>query len=464
MYALAKPWIENWNPEDETFWAATGAGVARRNLIFSIFAEFLGFSVWVLWSVTAAQLNKAGFNFTTGQLYTLVAVPALVGATVRIPYTLAVSKFGGRNWTVFSALILLAPVAMHSALVTNPSTPFWLMLVGGALAGLGGGNFASSMANISYFYPDKRKGFALGINAAGGNLGVAISQGLTPFVVTWSWLAIGSGSQGNAGLFLQNAGRLWVPFILAAAVCSWLFMDNLRVSKASLRDQVAVVKRKHTWTITLIYIASFGTFVGYSAGLPLLMKTEFPGVSLSLAFLGPLVGALGRPVGGWIADKVGGAKVTVATISGMLLTTMGLLYTLTNKDNPAAFSAFLGLSVVLFAFSGLGNGATYQMIPMSFKKFHLGQMKEDDVDARKKALLSAKLETSAAVGFIGAVGAYGGWLVPQTFGLSISMTGSPFRALEAIMVLYVIALLVVWRKFLRPELVQSRRVLAEVDA
>ncbi|MGH3849579.1 MAG: MFS transporter, partial [Pseudonocardiaceae bacterium] len=163
---MARPWIEDWHPDDDVFWARTGQRIARRNLAFSIFAEFLGFTVWLLWSVTAVRLSKAGFNFSTSQLFTLVSVPALVGATVRFPYTFAVPRFGGRTWTTISAGLLLIPIALLVILVSNPGTPFWLFLVGAATAGLGGGNFASSMANISYFYPDKRKGLALGLNAA----------------------------------------------------------------------------------------------------------------------------------------------------------------------------------------------------------------------------------------------------------------------------------------------------------
>lgn len=461
---MSRRWIEDWNPENEEFWEEQGARIARRNLIFSILAEFLGFSVWVLWSVTAAQLNRAGFSFSTGQLYTLVAVPALVGATVRIPYTLAVARFGGRNWTIFSALLLLLPVALHSMLVSNLSTPYWALLIGAATAGFGGGNFASSMSNIANFYPDRRKGFALGVNAAGGNMGVAVSQALAPLVITWGWLAVFRGPQGSSGLFLQNAGLLWVPFILIAAGCAWFFMDNLRVGRATLRDQFAIVKRKHTWTITLIYVATFGSFVGYSAGLPLMMKTEFPSFSLSLAFLGPLVGSLARPVGGWISDRFGGARVAFVTLIGMLLVSMGLIHFLTNKAQPGAFTNFLALSVVLFAFAGLGNGAVYQMIPASFRKFHLQQCGEEGIDARNRALLLAKRETAAAVGFIGAVAAYGGWLIPQIFGLSISTTGSPHRALEAIMGLYLVCLVVLWRNYLRDDSTLVRTRLAEAEA
>ncbi len=461
---MAKAWIEDWNPEDDHFWDQKGRFVARRNLVFSIFAEFLGFSVWVLWSITAAQLNRAGFDFNTSQLYTLVAVPALVGATVRIPYTLAVARFGGRNWTVVSALLLLVPVSLHVLMVSNPSTPFWMLLAGGALAGLGGGNFASSMANISHFYPDRKKGLALGVNAAGGNLGVAVSQGLTPLVVGWGWLAVVGGPQADGTLFLQNAGLLWVPFILASAVGAWLFMDNLRVARAPFRQQIGVMKRRQTWSITLIYVATFGTFVGFSAGLPMMMRSEFPHVGLSLAFLGPLVGSLARPLGGWIADRIGGGRLTFRTIIGMLLATAGLMVCLTNKQNPNAFPIFLTLSVVLFAFSGLGNGATYQMIPSTLRTFHLQRARAEGPDTTDVALVRAKTETSAAVGFIGAVGAYGGWIIPQSFGISISLTGTPFRALELIMALYVLCLMVLWRGFLRPDQVPVPPRLAEAEA
>ncbi|MGH2708826.1 MAG: MFS transporter, partial [Actinomycetota bacterium] len=320
---MSRPWIEHWNPEDDAFWEREGKAVARRNLTFSIFAEFLGFLVWVLWSVTAARLNEAGFNFSTSQLFTLVAAPALVGATVRFPYTLAVPRFGGRNWTVVSALLLLLPTSLLAVLVSNPSTPYWVFLLGAATAGLGGGNFASSMANISFFYPDRKKGFALGLNAAGGNLGVAVAQLLAPLVVMTGVFAVVGGSQAGGTLFLQNAGLIWIPFILAAAICARLFMDNLRVARSSLADQAVIVKRKQTWIMAWLYIGTFGSFIGYSAGLPLLMKTQFPNVALSIAFLGPLVGSLSRPVGGWLSDRLGGARVTFVTFSSMIPAVLG---------------------------------------------------------------------------------------------------------------------------------------------
>ncbi|MDP8987397.1 MAG: MFS transporter, partial [Actinomycetota bacterium] len=193
-------WIERWEPDDEAFWTSTGRRIARRNLRLSIFAEFLGFSVWLLWSVVATRLNEAGFDLSSSQLFTLVAVPALVGATLRFPYTFAVPRFGGRNWTVASALLLLVPTVLLAVLVGDPSTPYWALLAGAATAGVGGGNFASSMANISFFFPEREKGWALGLNAAGGNLGVAVLQLVAPVVVA-----------AGAGLHLARAGLMWVP-------------------------------------------------------------------------------------------------------------------------------------------------------------------------------------------------------------------------------------------------------------
>ncbi|MBA3369865.1 MAG: MFS transporter, partial [Thermoleophilaceae bacterium] len=229
-------WISDWKPDDETFWRERGSAIARRNLTFSIFAEFLGFSVWLLWSIVAANLNDAGFDYTVGQLFWLVSVPALVGATLRFPYTFAVARFGGRNWTVVSALLLLIPVVLLVVMVGDPGTPYGLMLLAAATAGFGGGNFASSMVNISYFYPDDRKGFPLALNAAGGNIGVAVVQAFVPLVITVAIV----GGQAGGGPFLVNAGLLWIPLILLAAGCAWFFMNNLKVSTSEFREQLSV--------------------------------------------------------------------------------------------------------------------------------------------------------------------------------------------------------------------------------
>lgn len=447
---MPKPWIEHWDPEDEVFWADEGRGIARRNLVFSIFAEFLGFAVWVLWSVTAAKLNEAGFDFSTSQLFTLVAVPALVGATVRFPYTLAVPRFGGRNWTVVSALLLLVPVVLLAVMVSNPGTPYWMFLIGGATAGLGGGNFASSMANISFFYPTRRKGFALGLNAAGGNIGVAVAQLIVPIAVTASAIAFVGGPQGTDGsLYLQNAGLMWIPFILVAAACALLYMDNLKLSRASLKEQAIIVTRGQTWVMSWLYIGTFGSFIGYSAGLPLLISTQFPEANLSIAFLGPLVGSLSRPLGGWLADRLSGARVTFATFAAMLLAVIGVIFFLVNRSEPYAFPGFITTFIVLLMLTGIGNGSTYRMIPMIYRAIHTSGIDESDRLTEAEAKATADKETAAALGFIGAVGAYGGWLIPQGYALSASLTGGPLAALYALVLLYVSCLGLTWWHYLR---------------
>lgn len=443
-------WIHYWNPDDEEFWEHEGRSVARRNLIFSIFAEFLGFSVWLLWSVTAVHLNAAGFDFSTSQLFTLVSVPALIGATMRFPYTVAVPRFGGRNWTVVSALGLLVPVIALVVMVSTPSTPYWAFLIGAGLAGLGGGNFASSMANISFFYPDDKKGFPLGLNAAGGNIGVAVVQLVVPVVITMSVLAVVGGAQGAGGtLFLQNAGLIWIPFILAAAVCAWCFMDNLRVSQSPLREQAVILRRKHTWIMSWLYVGTFGSFIGYSAGLPLLITTQFPDVTLSVAFLGPLVGSLVRPVGGWLADKLGGARVTFAAFLAMIPAVLGVNFFLAHKSEPYGFAGFFGMFLVLFVLSGVGNGSTFRMIPLIFRAQHLRDAEGKGAEAKGRAIATARRETAAVLGFSSAIGAYGGWLIPQSYGLSAALTGGPQAALNGFIAFYATCLLLTWWHYLR---------------
>ncbi|MGZ4632361.1 MAG: MFS transporter, partial [Actinomycetes bacterium] len=242
-----KGWIDHWEPEDPAFWETTGKAVARRNLVLSIIVEHLGFSVWVLWSIVAVNLDSVGFGFTESQLFWLVAVPNLVGATLRLPYTFAVPRFGGRNWTVVSALLLVVPALALAWAVSDPSTSFATMLACAALAGLGGGNFASSMTNISWFFPEKQKGWALGLNAAGGNIGVAVVQ--APFVVAAVVTA-------GAGLHLERAGLMWVPLVLLAAAAAWRWMDNLSVAQSDLGSSAAAARRPHTWVMSVLYIGT----------------------------------------------------------------------------------------------------------------------------------------------------------------------------------------------------------------
>jgi NNP family nitrate/nitrite transporter-like MFS transporter len=450
-------WIAEWNPEDEQFWQARGKSIARRNLIWSIVAENLGFSIWLIWSVTAAQLPKVGFQYTTDQLFQLVALPGLVGALMRFPYTFAVPKFGGRNWTIVSALLLFVPTLALCALVTRPETPFWLMAAAAATAGLGGGNFASSMANISFFYPDREKGFALGLNAAGGNIGVSTVQLLVPIIVGWGWVNLYLGEPaGPQGLYLQNAGLIWLPLIAIAVFGAYRYMDNLASARSSFRDQLVVAQRKHTWIMAWLYIGTFGSFIGYAAAFPLLLKTQFPDVTANLAFLAPLVGSIARPLGGLLADKVGGARVTFWNFVAMGVLSLGVVH----FTNTRQIAGFLGMFLLLFVTTGLGNGSTYRMIPVIFRKEKLRQASGGGPEAEAAALKTARIESAAVLGFVSAIGACGGYLIPSSFGSSIKATGSPHLALSAFVMFYVSCIALTWVYYIRKPKAEPTRSVA----
>ena len=437
-------WISEWNPEDETFWNSRGKFIARRNLIWSIIAEHIGFSVWLIWSIVATKLPQAGFHYSTEELFQLVALPGLIGSLMRFPYTFAVTTFGGRNWTIFSAAVLFIPTLALAYFVSQPNTPFWLMLLVASTAGLGGGNFASSMANISFFYPDRMKGWALGLNAAGGNIGVSSVQLLTPMLMGIGLINLYQATPVG-GVYLQNAGLMWVLPLAVAVFGAVFFMNNLTSAKSSIRDQLAIVKRKHTWIMSFIYIGTFGSFIGYSAAFPLLIKTQFPSVTIGIAFLGPLVGSLARPLGGLLADKVGGAIVTFWNFIAMAAATIGVLYFVGTKD----FLGFLAMFLILFVTTGVGNGSTYRMIPSIFREQSLHKARGKGDAARAVALKAASIESGAALGFIGAIGACGGYLIPSGFGKSIALTGGPQLALVVYLVFYATCLGLTWWFYLR---------------
>jgi MFS transporter, NNP family, nitrate/nitrite transporter len=409
--------IDDWRPEDERFWASTGRRVARRNLACSIFAQHLGFTVWVLWSVVVLNLDAAGLPMSVSESFWLVSVPNLVGAAVRIPYTLAVPRFGGREWTVVSTVVLLLPASLLAFLVPTDwlreqshGTQFTVLLVCAALAGLGGGNFSSSMANISFFYPERHKGVALGLNAAGGNLGVAVVQVAVPLVVV---AGVPAGQ-----VDLANAGLVWLPLLVLAAVCAWLFMDSLTLAKTDLRPYVAAMKERQTWVIAALYVGTFGSFIGFSFALPLVIRNTFPEFLAAhpfirdylagLGFLGALVGSLSRPLGGWLADRHGGARITLWTFAGMGLATGVAALGVQHRSFPLFLSAFL----VVFLLSGIGNGATYRMIPMIFGVLARRHATGGDLDA---TLIDYKRRAAAVIGIVGAVGAFGGFAVQQVF-------------------------------------------------
>ncbi len=430
-------WIDHWEPEDETFWKTTGRRVAARNLLFSIFAEHLGFSIWLLWSVVVVSLPAAGFAFSVDQLFWLVALPNLVGSALRLPYTFAVPRFGGRTWTVVSALLLAIPTGLLVLAVSNENTPFWMFLVVAATAGVGGGNFASSMTNISFFFPERRKGIGLGLNAAGGNLGTSTVQFGVPMVV-----ALAGGS-------LAFAGLMWLPLIVVAAAVAWLFMDNLTVSKAPVQGQLGACRRPHTWVMSFLYIGTFGSFIGYSAAYPLLAKTVFPeSGALKYAFLGAMLGSLIRPVGGLMADRWGGARVTFWVFAVMV----GGMALLLAAVNAHSIGLFIAAFAVLFGTSGVGNGSTYRMIPAIFRT----QGERDETAGVPNARKVALTEAGAAIGIISAVGAFGGFLIPRAYGTALSMTGSVAAAVIGYAVFYALCLAVTWWFYLRRQLLVAK--------
>jgi MFS transporter, NNP family, nitrate/nitrite transporter len=438
-------WISEWDPENNEFWESIGKYIARRNLIWSVVAEHLGFSIWLLWSIVATKLAAVGFHYTTDQLFQLVAVPGLIGSLMRFPYAFAPAMFGGRNWTIFSAAVLFIPTLALAYFVTQPATPFWLMLTVAATAGLGGGNFASSMANISFFYPDRMKGWALGLNAAAGNIGVSVVQFLTPLLLGFGFVSLYLATPAGDGLYLQNAGLMWIVPLTVAVIGAYLFMNNLISARSSLKEQLVILKRKHTWVMSYIYIGTFGSFIGYSAAFPLLLKTQFPAITVGIAFLGPLVGSLSRPFGGLIADKIGGATVTFWNFIAMGAATLGVMYFVDHKQ----FAGFLTMFLALFVLTGIGNGSTYRMIPSIFREQKLSETTRQGETGRALAFRAAGLEAAAALGFIGAIGAIGGYLIPRGFGASIAATAGPYLALEVFLAFYVTCIWLTWWYYLR---------------
>ena len=449
---MSKYLLNRWEPENTQFWKATGEQVANRNLWISIPALMLAFIVWSLWSVVVVNLDKGGFHFSKNQLFWLTALPALSGATLRIFYSFLVPIFGGRRFTAISTASLLIPALGMGFALRDPSTSYTTLLALALLCGLGGANFSSSMANISFFFPKERKGFATGMNAGIGNLGVSVVQFVTPIVIT---TAVFSGVLGDGqtyveagverSIWLQNAGFVWVPLIVAASLAAWYGMNDIADAKASFREQAVIFGRLHNWLMCILYVGTFGSFIGFSAGLALLTKAEFPAINpTAYAFLGPLAGALTRPVGGWISDRLGGARVTLWTFVAMIAAVFGVIAFLPHNGVGGNFGGFLAMFIVLFALTGIGNGSTFRMIPVIFQTQHQRAAKGRGAAAQHRALSEAGKESAAVLGFSGAMGAYGGFFIPKSFGTAISLTGSPVAALHCFIGFYVVCTFITW--------------------
>jgi NNP family nitrate/nitrite transporter-like MFS transporter len=444
--------LAEWKPEDPEFWASKGRAIARRNLWISIPALLLAFVIWMVWSVVVAKLPAVGFKFTTDQLFWLAAMPGLSGATLRIFYSFMPPIFGGRLWTSVSTWSLMVPAVGIGLAVQSPDTPYIFFLSLALLCGLGGGNFASSMANISFFFPKAEKGNALALNAGLGNLGVSVGQFVIPLVITtgvFGWLGgePQAAAAGASKLWLQNAGFIWVPFIAISAFAAWFGMHDIADMRASFADQAVIFKRKHNWVMCLLYTGTFGSFIGYSAAFPLLAKMQFPDVdSLKLVFLGPLVGAISRSATGRLSDRYGGGRVTFWVFALMILAVLGVVYFLSIKDQPGAFWGYFATFMVLFFATGVGNASTFQMIP-AIMRTEMPRLEPSlTVPARQK---QAEMESAAIIGFTSAVAAYGAFFIPKAYGTSIALTGGTQTALWCFIAFYVVCLVVTWAFYTR---------------
>ncbi|MFA5915121.1 MAG: NarK family nitrate/nitrite MFS transporter [Burkholderiales bacterium] len=449
--------LTRWDPEDAAFWESEGRPVASRNLAISIPSLTLGFAVWMVGSVVVVNLPSVGFRFSTEQLFWLAALPALCGATLRIFYSFMVPIFGGRRWTAISTASLLLPALGIGFAVKDPATAYTTFVILALLCGFGGGNFASSMANINFFFPKAQKGTALGLNAGLGNLGVSLVQFVVPLVITAGVFgALGGepqtwtrGSEVKQ-MWLQNAGFVWVPFICVCALAAWFGMNDLATARASFAEQAVIFKRKHNWIMCWLYLGTFGSFIGYSAGFPLLIKSQFPQINaLSYAWLGPLVGALIRPFGGWLSDKLGGAKVSFWTFIAMALGVLGVLYFLPQGGQGGNFYGFLLMFMLLFTTAGVGNGSTFRMIPVIFLNERQRAAAGKGREAEEQALRDANKEAAAVLGFTSALGAYGGFFIPMSYGVAISLFGGPAYALYMFIVFYVTCIALTWWYYAR---------------
>jgi NNP family nitrate/nitrite transporter-like MFS transporter len=448
------PVLKDWRPEDPKFWAEGGKRIAARNLWISVPNLLLAFAVWMVWSMIVAKLKLVGFKFTTEQLFWLTALPALSGATLRVFYSFMVPIFGGRRWTALATLSLLIPAIGIGIVVQHPETPYGVFILLALACGLGGGNFASSMANISFFFPKAEKGNALAINAGFGNLGVSVMQFLVPVVIGLAMFGPLTGAPQvvvdhgvRSLIWLQNAAFVWVPFILVATVAAWFGMNDIASAKASLATQAAIFKRRHNWIMCWLYLGTFGSFLGFAAAFPLLTKTLFPSILvLKVAFLGPLVGAASRALTGWVSDKFGGERVTQWSFIALVLGVLGVLHGVGAFGSAPAFPVFFASFLWLFFWTGVGNASTFQMIPAIMRQDMARLMPGATPEARLKA---GETESAAIVGFTSAVGAFGGFFIPLAFGNSLKATGSAQTALFVFLAFYLSCVAINWAFYAR---------------
>ena len=420
----------DWRPNDEEFWNSTARPIAWKTLWITTFCLLLSFTTWFMVSAIVVKLSGIGFKLTPQQLFWLTAMPGLAAGTLRIVHTFLIPVFGTRKTVSISTLLLLIPAIGWGMAISNPATSYGTFLLLAFLAGLGGGNFSSFMPSTSLFFPKKKLGTALGIQAGVGNFGVSVAQFLIPVIIGISMVGTSqtfhdAKSGKTAEVFLQNAAFLWVPFILVAAIWAWFGLKSVPV-QASFKEQLDIFKEKHTWLMTSIYLMTFGSFSGLAAAFPLLIKQlygSFPGAPdpLKYAFLGPFIGAAIRALFGPVADKIGGAKVTMVSAFGMLACGIAII-PFAHPTSLASWPGFLFAMLGIFFFSGMGNASTFKQIPMIFQP----------------------RQASGVIGWTSAIAAYGPFIFSVLIGMTMG-TGrdvSPF--FEGLTVFYLVNTFINW--------------------
>ncbi len=445
-------WLRDWRPDDEAFWRMKGRVIALRNLLLSMPPLLLSFAVWMVWSVVVVELPRIGFQFTTAELFWLAGAPGISGAAMRLAYSFVVPIFGGRNWTVFSTASLLIPTLWMAFAVQDPGTDYVVFVVIALLCGLGGGNFSSSMANISFFFPKRMQGTALGWNGGIGNLGVGVVQAVVPLVIYGGALAIKGGDpqayvDGGAAseIWLQNAGFIWVPFILAATVAAAWGQNNIRSVRATIGEQAVIFRRKHAWLLAVLYTGTFGSFIGFAAAFPILLSALFPESGMAKwAFIGPLLGALVRPFGGWLSDRLGGARVTFWNFAVMMVAAIAVLMLLPSGSGGNEVTWFFAAFMLLFITTGVGNGSVYRVVPTVFTMLHLRRAEGKDQAAQDAEFSAGEIEASVALGFTASVAALGLFFIPAMVAVSLAATGTLQVAMINFITFYLLCMFITW--------------------
>jgi NNP family nitrate/nitrite transporter-like MFS transporter len=423
-------WIDRWEPEDESFWESRGKAIAWKTTWITTANLVMAFVVWFVVSALVVRLDDIGFDYSTTQLFWLAAMPGLAGGTLRIVHTFLIPIYGTRHVVAFSSLLLLVPLLGWFFAIQNDGTPYWLFMVLGILAGLGGGNFSSFMPSTSLFFPKRLQGTALGIQAGIGNFGVSLVQFITPWIIGIALVGSTQVDQDGETLHLQNAVFIWMPLVLLLALLAWWQLRSVPV-RANVREQFDIFREKHTWTMTSLYIMTFGSFAGFSAVFPLLIKEVYGDFEnspdpLSWAFLGPLVGSLARVAAGPFSDRFGGARVTQLSAIGLIGSAIGVSFFVTPTSTDG-FGWFVVFMLGLFLFSGIGNASTFKQMPMIFPP----------------------RQASGVLGWTAAMAAYGPFIFAVIVAAVLSAAGDPIPFFIGVAIFYVINLVINWWYYAR---------------